>query len=1034
MVGRRRLSASSLPEAAGAIPDPFPPELRWPFGRLESLNRDELRESAYEIFFTACRSTSNHAAGTRLSSSSTSSATPTSPGAGDRDHHHSRTGSATPTRHDAAGGAKNMAVTSKLKRALGLHARKTRPMVGGGGGAGNKATAGSRPMTSAEIMRRQMGVTEQSDLRVRKTLVRSLVGPQMSKKAESLVLPLELLRHIKPSDFADAGEHRAWQLRQLNLLESGLVAHPSVPLDRGGNGNPAASALRDAARFPSLDVRALSAAAMALSWRSVDACRWADGYPLNVHLYVSLLRAVFDARDETTVLDEVDELLELIKRTWTVLGLNRTVHDVCLTWVLFEKYVVTGQVEPDLLSATLAMLEQVRGDAEKQVDVLDPACLKILAATLTSMHSWAEDKLLNYHEAFGDSESVGTMENVVSLAVSTAAMLGQYVPPCFGDHNSVSEHPSSWGSASSSFSAGEQVERYIKSSVRHAFTKLHETGTTGGKMDSMIVEVDEDPCETLMYVAAQTKDLVRVEKERYSRVLRRWHPCPTAVAAAALHGCFGALLKRYVSRMACSLCSESVRVLHAASKLDKSLLQMAAEDDDPAAADSVREQMAPYDVDATIFGLVKGWMDERLTIGAECVRRARDSESWNPRSKAEPYAQSAVDLMKLAKVTVDELLEIQVAGQPPACREELLQHLVDGIDQLVHQYALLVASCGSKESYVPPLPPLTRCNQDSKLVQLWKLAAPPPCQVGVFDSELGAGPLNCGRGVDVTSSKPRLVGRGDKQQAGTVRPATSRGTQRLYVRLNTLHHMLAVLQSIDKSLTSSSTHQNQQQQQRHQHHHQHRRARSSSAFDRARPALDAAILHVSELSAYRLVFLDSAHVFHQALYQGGVAAPESRVRPALRVMKQNLTFLASVLTDRAQPPAAREVVKAAVEAFLTVVLAGGGGRAFTRADYVAVAEDFASLKRLFSSFGCRRRWSRGRRRRRRAWWRSWRCPRRNSSTSSSAVALPLRRRRTMRWRSCRGRCRPRRGGGAGLMPTLSSACSATETTRRRAGS
>ncbi|TVU08152.1 hypothetical protein EJB05_41541, partial [Eragrostis curvula] len=108
----------------------------------------------------------------------------------------------------------------------------------------------------------------------------------------------------------------------------------------------------------------------------------------------------------------------------------------------------------------------------------------------------------------------------------------------------------------------------------------------------------------------------------------------------------------------------------------------------------------------------------------------------------------------------------------------------------------------------------------------------------------------------------------------------------------------------------------------------------------------AAILHVSELSVYRLVFLDSAHVFHQALYQGGGATLESRVRPALR----NLAFLASVLTDRAQPPPAREVVKAAIEAFLTVVLAAAGGREFGRADYGTVAEDFASLKRLFSSF------------------------------------------------------------------------------------
>jgi len=226
-----------------------------------------------------------------------------------------------------------------------------------------------------------------------------------------------------------------------------------------------------------------------------------------------------------------------------------------------------------------------------------------------------------------------------------------------------------------------------------AARQLHGTGTAG-KMDSMIVEVDEDPCEVLMYVASQTKDLARVEKEVYSRVLRRWHPCPTAVAAAKLHGSFGALLKRYVSRMAaaCGLSSESVRVLHTASKLDKWLLQMAGEDDPPA-ADQLPPPMASYDVDSIIFGLVKGWMDERLKVGDECVRRAQEAETWNPRSKAEPYAQSAVDLMKLAKLTMDELLEIQVA---PACKEELLQRLVDGVDHLIHQYALLLASsCGA---------------------------------------------------------------------------------------------------------------------------------------------------------------------------------------------------------------------------------------------------------------------------------------------------------------------------------------------------
>ena len=74
-------------------------------------------------------------------------------------------------------------------------------------------------------------------------------------------------------------------------------------------------------------------------------------------------------------------------------------------------------------------------------------------------------------------------------------------------------------------------------------------------------------------------------------------------------------------------------------------------------------------------------------------------------------------------------------------------------------------------------------------------------------------------------------------------------------------------------------------------------------------------------------------------------------RPALHVMKQNLVFLFGVLTKPAQPPAVLEVMRASVEAFLTVVLGGGSGRAFARADHTAVAEDFASLKRLFCGFG-----------------------------------------------------------------------------------
>ncbi|KAH1142786.1 hypothetical protein GYH30_033463 [Glycine max] len=61
--------------------------------------------------------------------------------------------------------------------------------------------------------------------------------------------------------------------------------------------------------------------------------------------------------------------------------------------------------------------------------------------------------------------------------------------------------------------------------------------------------------------------------------------------------------------------------------------------------------------------------------------------------------------------------------------------------------------------------------------------------------------------------------------------------------------------------------------------------------------------------------------------------------------------MTSILTERAQAPAAKEVMKASFDAFLTVLLAGGTTRVFNESDHESIREDFDSLKQLFCSFG-----------------------------------------------------------------------------------
>lgn len=154
-------------------------DLVWPFGDLDGLDRDDFREAAYEIFFTACRSSPGFSGRTAVISSSDGSGDGFGCGSG-----LSGPGSPKPT-------GVGMAITSRVKTALGLKMLKKSPSrktssngpSSPAGVASPRTPSGSvqqakirRPLTSAEIMRLQMRVSEQSDNRLRKTLMRTLVG------------------------------------------------------------------------------------------------------------------------------------------------------------------------------------------------------------------------------------------------------------------------------------------------------------------------------------------------------------------------------------------------------------------------------------------------------------------------------------------------------------------------------------------------------------------------------------------------------------------------------------------------------------------------------------------------------------------------------------------------------------------------------------------------------------------------------------------------------------------------------------------
>ncbi|WZZ84042.1 hypothetical protein YC2023_104614 [Brassica napus] len=691
-------------------------DLLWPFGKLDGLDRDEIRETAYEIFFAACRSSPGFGGRTALTFYSKHNG---------GDNQGEGAGGGGSGSGFGSLGRKEVVTTptSRVKRALGLKMLKRSPsrrmsttigtalgaksapsspgngsIGGGGGGSSLHISQGAgfltvppsrprRPLTSAEIMRQQMRVTEQGDTRLRKTLTRTLVG-------------------------------------------------------------------------------------------------------------------------QTLVLDEIDELLELMKKTWSMLGITRPVHNLCFTWVLFHQYIVTSQMEPDLLGASHAMLAEVANDAKKSDR--EALYVKLLTSTLASMQGWTEKRLLSYHDYF-QRGNVGLIENLLPLALSSSKIVGEDVTISQGSSQEK-------GDVKLVDSSGDRVDYYIRASIKNSFSK-------------MVAEESEE-CED------GGKGLVR--------------------------------------------------------------------------------EMVPYEVDSIILRLLKQWTEEKLKAGHECLSRAKEAETWNPKSKSEPYAQSAGELMKLAKDAIDEFFDI-----PIGITEDLVHDLAEGLEQLFQEYTAFVASCGSKQSYIPTLPPLTRCNRDSKFVKLWKKAT--PCTAS-------------GEDLNNLSGGPPVIADGNHP-----RPSTSRGTQRLYIRLNTLHFLSTQLHSLNKALSLNPKVLPAARKRYRE------RTNSSSYFDFTQAGIETACQHVSEVAAYRLIFLDSYSVFYESLYTGDVA--NARIKPALRILKQNLTLMTAILADRAQALAMREVMKASFEVVLTVLLAGGHSRVFYRSDHELIEEDFESLKKVYCTCG-----------------------------------------------------------------------------------
>ncbi|CAH9091799.1 unnamed protein product [Cuscuta europaea] len=765
-----------------------------------------------------------------------------------------------------------------------------------------------------ETMRTQMEISEAMDIRTREGLLNAMVG-KVGKRMDTLLIPLELLCCISRTDFSDKKAYIKWQKRQLNMLEEGLVNHPAVGFGESGR---RANELRvllakieesESLPAPAGDLqrseclRSLREVAISLAERPArgdltgEVCHWADGYHLNVKLYEKLLLSVFDVLDEGKLTEEVEEILELFKSTWRVLGITETIHYTCYAWVLCRQYVVTG--EQGILLHAIEQLKKIplkeqRGPQER-LHLKSLQCriecdkgyqeLSFLQSFLLPIKKWADKQLEDYHLHYAESSAM--METTLVVSMLARRLLLEEPELAMQDIHKTDS---------------EQIEFYISSSTKYAFARMLQD------VETMSDAAHEHP---LALLAEQTKKLLQKDKTIYMPILKQRHHNAAAVSASLLHRLYGIKLKPFVDS-AEQLSEDIVAVFPAADNLEQYIMEIIIQTCEERAADLYCRKLNLYKIEIASSTLVLRWVNSQLGRILGWVERAAHQENWMPVSPQQRYGSSIIEVYRIVEETVDQLFALRLP-----MRLEELNSLFRGIDNAFQLYAKnVVEKLANKEDIIPPVPILTRYSREHGIKAFVKKE--------LRDTKLP-----------------------DSRKSSDINvPSTSK----LCIQLNTLHYAISQLTTLEDSIWERWSGRKQ---------HDKITTKSTdvgtksslqkSTFDGSRKDINAAIDQICEFTGTKIIFWDLRESFIDNLYKPTVT--QSRFEVLMDPLDTVLNELCDVIMEALRDRVVTGLLQASLDGLLRVILDGGPSRILHPGDAKLLEEDLEVLKEFFISGG-----------------------------------------------------------------------------------
>ncbi|XP_073055673.1 protein unc-13 homolog isoform X1 [Primulina eburnea] len=797
-----------------------------------------------------------------------------------------------------------------------------------------------------ETIRMQMQISEATDTLIRRRLTQ-FASSKPCGDVDVPQLSLALLTGILRTDFPSEKSYIHWKNRQANVLEELLSS------DHNKNRKQMIGASLAKIRNPEewdlkmspsersdflLVIRQVALALSSMPGRfgiEGETYYWTTGYHLNIRLYEKILCSVFDILEDSQIIEESEEILELTKLTWSMLGITQKLHHALFAWVLFQQFVATEDMA--LLDYSLCEVDKVLSAEmcdDREVAYTNSLTsftfsnghemrLSLMQSIFLSISSWCDSKLQDYHLHFSKKKLF--FERVVTMALSAGNE--DFVPHINSEQFT--------GAGTSSELVTGKIRGYVEKSLDAACRRvsfvlylaiINFCDCNHNKVDlwsqvtySPSSGYIKDTIHPLVTLANELNLIVEEDLSIFSPVLSQWYRECAMISAKKLHQFYGERLKPFLQDVTC-LTMDVRKVLSAAVALEACLTKLHTSVCNETKSPSANEPAFDYFPIAEISGpIILDWIVAQHERILEWTARAFELEDWEPLSLQQKQAASAVEVFRIIEETVDQFFEFSLPMDITHL-QALLSVIFHSLDAYLSKMSIQLV----EKKFFYPSTPLTRYKEAAfpivkkKVVEHSILDDEVHKQLDILATSKLCIRLNTYRYIQ---KQITVLEDGIRKSWEAIIPCRLYGCQMTPGTLGTSVDLN------DESVTELFV----------------------ATLDCIRDSAGHAIKRTCDFLGAKIVFWDMRDSFLFNLYHGGVEG--NRLDDLLPQFDSALNNVCRLIDETIRDLVVSSIYKASLEGFVWLLLDGGPSRAFSDTDISMIEEDLSVFEDLFVANG-----------------------------------------------------------------------------------